>query len=658
MEQMSLPRIALQFGAWASRGGKNLNPDDFITFMRKKFPNIDLGNVRRYINDYKNRHTPASGSPLKKKYDKPSNINPNRQQEIKEGLDTVYGNSDSNTSKEPKQPEKPTSSNSLKSRAGKNVGKVYTPKTPIKITPSTLIKGATKGAGIAAQALVPATTFYNTIRNWNAEGSNAATRAIDSLNTLATTGETALGMVTGHPFISTGVAIGQQNYGQGASQNIREGNINLSKSSVKALTPEEQAAYERYKATGIGGQLPSYNYNLAPDAETMQLAQNYNNYANGNIVHPSNYSNNPDISDLPPLPNTPASFGDFGGSNQPVQSAQNMGDNFNNMSNNQGFINTGAAAPIRYQTYVPVGDYRPTEFENQLSQQVLAPTGQITPQEMRGLLDNYYTQMRQDIAQNPYYGGGYIQTQGFTIDPYVARRQAERDALDAATGVPSRNFYNGYLNTQRAAYNAQIANQAGVPYEDYVTGMTERYKQQVLANQKQVESQLKVYAQQSTDMATKLKYLQEIQKSRLDAQRAIDVANATALGDIQEAVATGQYGLQREAMQGQTQRDVQQMKDIAEAERLQTQLNDPNATLKATGQFLGNASWFMQQPQMLANIVNALSPQQQMQMFGRQLNPQDVNDIFMVQQAVQQNPSWFAQLIQRYQPNIRGANEQ
>lgn len=669
MAQISTPKIALQFAQWLSRGGKNLDPDNFIIFMRRKFPDIDLENIRRYVNDYKNKKTPPSGSPLKKNYDKQNSISPNRQQEINKGLDAIYGDSESNRTKEPKQPEKPTSKDNLKSRAGKNVGKVYTPKTPMKITPSTVLKGITKGAGLAAQALVPATTLYNTIQNWNTEGSNAATRAIDVLNTLATTGETALGITTGHPFIGTGVALGQQNYGQGASQNIREGNINLGKSSVKALTPEEQAAYERYKTTGIGGQLPSYNYNLTPDAEILQLAQNYNNHINNNGVHPSNYSKNPNIDNLPPLPNIPASFGNSGSPSQPIQLAQNTGDNSNNMSNSQNSVNTGAAAPIQYQTYVPVGDYRPTEFENQLSQQILAPTGQITPQEMRGLLDNYYTQMRQDIAQNPYYGGEYIKPQGYNIDQNTMRTLNLIDSADRLSGLPSRELSKNYVDQQRQLYNAQMANQVGVPYEDYVAGMNERYKQQVLANQKQVEAQLKAYAEQSTDMANKLKYLQEIQKSRLEAQRAIDVANANALGDIQQAATTGQfglrrediagqYGLQREAMQGQTQREIQQMKDIAEAERLQTQLNDPNAALRATGQFLGNASWFMQQPQMLANIVNALSPQQQIQIFGKQLNPQDVNDIFMVQQAVQQNPSWFAQLIQRYQPNVRGANEQ
>ena len=89
--------------------------------------------------------------------------------------------------------------------------------------------------------------------------------------------------------------------------------------------------------------------------------------------------------------------------------------------------------------------------------QLLDKSGTISPVEMRDLITDKYSSLRDINRQNPLYGGEYIQPGGYSIDPTLARLQAERDALDASTGVQSRNFLSLQI---KLAYHMKIMSTA------------------------------------------------------------------------------------------------------------------------------------------------------------------------------------------------------
>ena len=273
------------------------------------------------------------------------------------------------------------------------------------------------------------------------------------------------------------------------------------------------------------------------------------------------------------------------------------------------------AQAIRELPQQTAGSVEPT-LEQQLSSQVVNPQGQITPQDMMAQLNNYYNKVNQLIQNDPRYSGQMVQpTNQYNIDPNELARYQRWDLASRAMGADS-GMANAYQQQAVQNYQQQLANQAGVPYEDYINAMTERRKLGILSQQEQIENALKVQAAQATDMKSKLGYLQEMEKLRQETARA-----------LQKAELEGQYELVKAGMQGQASRDVANINAVGDIARQQMYLSHPTTQLQAAGGFLGNTMGYGGGT-FTMNALLALSPQQRVALFGQNLSDDAIKMMF------------------------------
>lgn len=147
----------------------------------------------------------------------------------------------------------------------------------------------------------------------------------------------------------------------------------------------------------------------------------------------------------------------------------------------------------------------------------------------------YYRAMDQydklyDTIQNqdPRYQGG-IQTPQSPY--YVDPRQLE-NAQAANRNLAMLDYIQGrgpapdqaamMMNNAQQMYQAQLANQAGVPYSDYQAAMLDRQKQMIATRAAQIESQLQLAAQNEDNVFRKQQLLQNIEQNKVDAQNAMN----------------------------------------------------------------------------------------------------------------------------------------
>ena len=598
----------------------------------------------------------------------------------------------------------------------------------IKYNPRAALGTAARGAaGIAGVAIAPVLGARDMIRNWNKEGSDWGTRLLDFTGALGAASAGGLGAYAGGmpAYLAGGLGgAGLLAYNQNAAEDRRRLNL-AGTGMLKPLSDTDKQALELYKETGIGGW--GSVLGGADNSNTGYIPSEGSGITQRDVF-PSDFEANPVITDTVDIPSeavngsmgipstlpstAPAPINDSSVQSVPTQSQStqppivgggdipnflnpnNFGGNIpmpsqnnnnNNIPENENFIQnvvnrannmtvdearaglqnqqstTGGAAPISDQ-----------DFEAQLREQVLNPQNAISPTDMRDLLTQQYAAMQQTVNQNPYYGGEYIQPQGYNIDQNTMRTLNLIDSADRLSGLPSRELSKNYADQQRQLYNAQIANQAGVPYEDYITGMTQRNIQNIMLQQKQAEQMLSAYAQQATNMKDKLGYLQEMAKLRQLSNQAIQLEQIKGWNALQNTNLQGQYnyaqnkyiadqrlrgdiyaadaGLQGRVYASDTDLLKQQQSDVAAYQREQLRQQNENAWMKGFASIMNAMDIGMNPnaPQILANMFNALTPEQQAQIFGKPINPQDMNDMFLVQQTVQNNPSWFQQLINKY----------
>lgn len=285
--------------------------------------------------------------------------------------------------------------------------------------------------------------------------------------------------------------------------------------------------------------------------------------------------------------------------------------------------------------------------------QLINPQGQVTPEQMRGYIDQAYNAQVQAANRNPLYGGEYVQPGGYQIDPNeLSRRQAEDEVLRRTSiygGGPAYtgNLAQNYVDNQRQMYNAQMANRAGVPYEDYVAGMAKRNADEIAIRQKQAEAQLTAYAQQSNDMNTRLQVAQKIMQSRQEAQNKIAEIYANMERDLavenmkgkwdyarQGLVNTG--NMQQTALQGANAMNLEQYKQT-----------NPQAVFRNMAYFLYNAGIpLMGDKSAMARLIASQPEATQVQMFGRVVTPQEAEILLNAMQTQENsNPGWFANFL-------------
>ncbi|MCM1324159.1 MAG: hypothetical protein NC218_08350 [Acetobacter sp.] len=338
----------------------------------------------------------------------------------------------------------------------------------------------------------------------------------------------------------------------------------------------------------------------------------------------------------------------------------------------QGVV-TGAAAPtnFQYQPYTPTMDYNMSQQEKELLDRFTDNQGIVSSREVLDTLRNDYNQMREQLIQDPRYQGDVVPAQGYNIDINEYNRRLNADAaanrISRAFGMGDTvNSAQDYINRQQQLYRASMANQAGVPYEDYRAAMLERQKADILARQQEVEAVLKLQAQQTTDMKEKMDLIQQLYKSRIEASKALDVANAQAFGDIQKqqlsnigaadvANITQQGNLKKQYIANQGSADVANINTQGAIAKQREELSDPTTQMKTMGQFYSGMGYLP--PNFQKGIIQNLSPQQQQVMFGTQFTPQQLGDVFNISQTPSSSEtSQFNQFMSK----IRGlqANEQ
>lgn len=147
----------------------------------------------------------------------------------------------------------------------------------------------------------------------------------------------------------------------------------------------------------------------------------------------------------------------------------------------------------------------------------------------------YYRAMDQydklyDTIQNqdPRYQGGIQTPQSpYYVDPRqlenaqaVNRNLAMLDYIQGRGPAPDQAGM--MMNNAQQMYQAQLANQAGVPYADYQAAMLDRQKQMIAARAAQIESQLQMAAQNEDNVFRKQQLLQNIEQNKVDAQNAMN----------------------------------------------------------------------------------------------------------------------------------------
>lgn len=277
--------------------------------------------------------------------------------------------------------------------------------------------------------------------------------------------------------------------------------------------------------------------------------------------------------------------------------------------------------------------------------QLINPQGQVTPEQMRGYIDQAYNAQVQAANRNPLYGGEYVQPGGYQFSQRAVENLGMADYLAGRTGENS--YAQQYMDMNRRNYNASMANRAGVPYEDYVAGMAKRNADEIAIRQAQAEAQLKAYAQQSNDMNTRLQIAQKIMHDRQESQNKIAEIYANMEKDLavenmkgkwdyarQGLVNTG--NMQQTALQGANAMNLEQYKQT-----------NPQAVFKNMAYFLYNAGIpLMGDKSAMARLIASQPEATQVQMFGRVVTPQEAEILLNAMQTQESSkPGWFANFL-------------
>jgi len=606
------------------------------------------------------------------------------KKETKDALDTLYKNGADMKSR-------------LEKEYGKQVAKKATTNTS-KGVAGKVLGAAPKAAGVVGKVgggvlmgLPVVDSLYNTVKNWNAEGSTPTTRFMDILGNAGAYGGVMTGAMTGHPIVGTTGGIIASSNAHNNAQILRDANrpyeSYLAEAQANALAQAEAMRGSQNGAAQTPTNMSEVTGNVGFDnaGERPTNLPNVPNVADGDPNPPitdlenfivqnsdpnANYTGQAVSNDLTPINDV--------GTNTNQQAAQptyqvdpmllDRINYYSNMSPSTGGIQTGQptgqAAPVppairdkNGQSLTAIPPQQPVQAADPATQMALdiaRNQGYVTQQDIYNNLQRYNQMQAQAIANNPYYGGDIIRAeQPYQVDRDKLARLQQQDEwyayINATTGraLPTDSAQR-YLNNTQQMYQAQMANQAGVPYSDYTTGLTERNKQMIEAAAKQRENELTFQLNQTNDMAKKLALYQEILKNRIAMEQAIRTENIKGSYDLMKAGVTGGYGLAQEETKGQYDLakarldnrtkiqerllqnqgalEVAKNNNLTEIQKQQLILSDPNKTIKGASDFMIALGYL--NPTQQEAWIRSLSPAVQVRVFGRQLTPQEMTAIF------------------------------
>lgn len=144
------------------------------------------------------------------------------------------------------------------------------------------------------------------------------------------------------------------------------------------------------------------------------------------------------------------------------------------------------------------------------------------------LMDQYNELYNTIQNQDSRYQGGIQTPQNpYYVDPrQLASAQAANRSLAMLDYIqgrgPAPDQAGIMMNNAQQMYQAQLANQAGVPYADYQAAMLDRQKQMIAARAAQMESQMQLALANENNVFRKQQLLQQIEQNKVAAQNAMN----------------------------------------------------------------------------------------------------------------------------------------
>lgn len=318
------------------------------------------------------------------------------------------------------------------------------------------------------------------------------------------------------------------------------------------------------------------------------------------------------------------------GENLVMAGDNNNNGNNGNISNNAvsgGGSNNGRLAPIPGMDEQAIqaatqpqsqGSFSPTmSVQNALAQNILSSINR-TPEERMRMADQlrqvYEQNMANTMQGDPRYSGTVVTPE----NPYKADMLGYAGVVDKwnaiARGlgydIKPTNMTNDLVSLAESQYRAQLANQTGVPYTDYINATSEQRKMQLANAQAQLKAQADMIMQSDANMDKKLEAFVNLEKANKDIEKAIiqedmqrqremQVASLKAYADtlVQDVVNKGQLDL----------------------EKLKQQ--DMNEIVKAQGAYLNAFNWAGPETQRLIMT----NPEMQKFFFGSVVPPDVFN---------------------------------
>lgn len=203
--------------------------------------------------------------------------------------------------------------------------------------------------------------------------------------------------------------------------------------------------------------------------------------------------------------------------------------------------------------------------------------GNMTAQDIYNLLNTSYSNIENVINNDPRYQGDIVQAQNprnIDIDQY-RKAQAQQVANNKLAYMLGENYIpeDQLLAEQAdALYKQQMANQLGVPYEDYINATTQRNAEAIKLEADKAVNALKMYATQTTDMNQKLQFLQAAQKIQSDAD-----------AKIQQEYIKGEYDLRKQALANTGTANVALINQTGGITQERMKLEDPATQLSRLG---------------------------------------------------------------------------
>lgn len=148
---------------------------------------------------------------------------------------------------------------------------------------------------------------------------------------------------------------------------------------------------------------------------------------------------------------------------------------------------------------------------------------------MYNRLMNQYNELYNTIqTQDPRYQGDIQTPQNpYYVDPkQLETAQARNRSLAMLDYIQGRgpipDQAGMIMNNAQQMYQAQLANQAGVPYADYQAAMLDRQKQMIAARAAQMEAQMQMALQNENNVFRKQQLIQQIEQNKVAAQNAMN----------------------------------------------------------------------------------------------------------------------------------------